>query len=127
MSVMVDDLVQRGYCKSTLHRQLADLPYNAETRLTKLREAQQRVFGCNRRKADDRIHLIVLPYSRSTRMLNFKRICRKHISHFMSSDASRELRLDTWPVLVAYKAFPNMFLENYRLNAPVDVGGRDFL
>ena len=37
------------------------------------------------------------------------------------------LRIDTWPVVVAYKVFPNMFLENYCLNAPVDVGGPDFL
>ena len=49
-----------------------------------------------------------------------------HLFNCRCSEAAGRLRIDTWPIVVGCKASP-YFLENYRLNAPVDVGGRDFL
>ena len=127
MHTMVEDLVARGYSRSLLLKQAAAIPYDAAKRREKLNKLAQRTFDIGTAKVVDKVHLIVLPYSHSTRLLNFRRVVRRHVSNFMLSDAAVQLGLDTWPTVVAYKAFPNMFLENYGLNAPVDVGGQDCL
>ena len=117
----------RGYARSSLARQLAGLRFDSAVRNEKLRRLAQRTSDMNATRSVDRVHLIVLPYSSSTRRLRFKQILRKHVSKFMLSDAAVQLAMDTWPSIVACKAFSNMFLENYLLNAPVDVGGRGFV
>ena len=124
---MLEDLVQRGYARSSLTQQLVCLKYDAASRCEKMRRLALRNSDTNVAKHVNRVHLLVLRYSHSTRRLRFRRVLRRHISKFMQSDAAKQLAIDTWPSIVAYKAFPNMFLENNSLNAPVNVGGRDLL
>ncbi len=64
--------------------------------------------------------------SNNTRKLRFKDVIHRHMPQFMLSDTAANISMDTWQIRFAFKAFSNMFLENYSLNAPQDVGGRDF-
>ena len=80
---MVDDLVARGYSRSLLLKQLAGFPYDAAKRNEKLDRLSGRRFDeISRKKAADKVHLIVLPFSYQTRLLNFKRIVKRHLSNF---------------------------------------------
>ena len=56
----------------------------------------------------------------------------KHsLGDFLEAPASvhrvaKAMSMHEWPIIVAYRTAANMFVENYKLQSPQEVGGRVF-